>query len=184
VATFAQIAKAVRAPARTLILEPWVFADEWDGKPKGNVCVGLRLLSEADKSKARGEAEKSADDLHPQRSVNWTDAFNDAVMRQVGALGICDPNDVTRPTGVLPYAEEQVRVALTSRGTRFLFESLERYEIESSPIGEEVDAATLRELSERIAIVSIATVKPSVRRLAHHVLEELRAVTDLPEPDQ
>jgi len=183
-AKFAKIANIPRPPARTLVLEPWVFADEWGDKPSAKVCVGLRLLSEADKSKARSEAERIASEFHRQRGPNWTDAFNDAVMRQVVALGLCDPNDVTRPCELLKFAEEQVRFALTSRGTRFIFEALDRYEIESSPIGSEIGDDELQELAKRAAIAAASRLRPSERRLAHHLLEELRDVTELPELDQ
>ena len=172
---FAKVVKAVRAPGRTLVLEPWVFADEWEDKPKAAVCVcvGLRLMSEVDKLKARVEAERLADELHPGRGEYWVDACNDAIMRQVVALGICDPNDVTKPAPVLPYAEEKVRYALTSRGVRFIFEAIDRYELESSPIGTEATGAVLADLAALLPTVKVEELRPGLRRLIHHVFEEL-----------
>src|SRR5688500_17759690 len=103
--TFSQVTKKTRAPGRTIILEQWVFADEWAEKPREPVCVGLRLMADGDKSKARAAAEKFADELHPKRGPNWLDAFNDCLVRQVSALALCDPNDVTRPAALFPMAE-------------------------------------------------------------------------------
>lgn len=144
--TFADVTREARAPARTILLEPWVFADDWDGKPDAAVCVGLRLLADGDKTRARGEAEKHADEAHPHRGPNWLDCFNDALMRQAVALCICDPNDTRKPSALLPYAEEQVTAALTSRGARHIFDELERYEIESSPLEEPITDAEIDHL--------------------------------------
>lgn len=171
--TFAQVTKAARPPARTLVLEPWVFADEWEHRPREAVCVGLRLMSEADKSKARAEADKLADELHPTGGPNWTDAYNDCLVRQVAALGICSPNDVTKPSEILPYAEEQVRFALNSRGANWIFDEFRRFEIELTPLEPEATDAEIDELCELLGNES--TVVPSaLRKLLHHVLDELR----------
>src|ERR1043166_31170 len=96
---------APKTPGRTLVLQPSVFADEWKRKPKAPVCVGLRLMSEADRSRSRAEAERIADDHHPRGGANWVDCFNDALVRQAAALGICDPNDATKQqdTRALPH---------------------------------------------------------------------------------
>jgi hypothetical protein len=175
--TFSQLTAKTRAPARTLVLEPWVFADEWEGKPGEPVCVGLRLMSEADKGKARAEAEKHAHEMHPNGGPNWTDAFNDCLIRQVAALGLCDPNDVSKPCEILRYAEEQVRFAITSRGARSIFDAHERYEIESSPLEAEATDEELTELAELLDEQPEA-LRGNERRLLRHVLEVLRARAD------
>lgn len=175
-ATFAQITKKPRPPGRTVVLDTWVFADEWDGKPREPVCVGLRLMSEGDKSKARAEAERLADELHPKRGANWVDAFNDCLIRQVAALGICDPNEVTKPSDILPLAEEQVRFALTSRGARFIFDEHDRYEVEVSPLYEPLTDEELAECARLLEACGPMLDQPK-RKLLRGVLEALREVS-------
>lgn len=170
--SFTQLAAKRRAPGKTIVLPLAVFADKWDRCPDSPVCVGLRQMSEGDKTKARGEAERLADEVHPRGGPDWVDCYNDALMRQVAALGICDPNDVKRPSDLLPFAEEEVRFALTSFGARFIFEELQRYEIEVSPLESE---ATDEELARLVMLLeghAHALTGPH-RRLLRAILEEL-----------
>lgn len=165
-----------RRPGRTLVLEPWVFADDWERKPDGAVCVGLRIMSDGAKSKARAEAEKLARELHPTGNVHTLEAYNDALMRQCAALGISSPNDVEAPSEILPVAEEQVRYAISSRGARFIFESLLKYEIESSPLTPEADDAELDELVAMLALLKLMTGEraATARRFARYALDAIR----------
>lgn len=172
-AAFAKIVKQARPPGRTLILEPWVFADDWSSKPSSPVCVGLRLMAEIHKSTARADAEKAADELHPSRGVDWIDAYNDAAMRQVVAMGICDPNDVDKVAPILQLPQEQVKFALSTRGVKFLFEAIDRYEIEASPIGMPAEKRDCERLAQKLAAVDPYTLPLGLRRLISHVLERL-----------
>lgn len=178
---FSEIVSAQRAPGRTIKAEPWVFADEWPDKPNEPVCFGIRLMSESDKSKARAVAEELADALHedgrharnPEKLGNWVDAYNDALIRQVAALGVCDPNDVTTVHGLLPYAEDQVRVALTSAGARWLFDQIEQYEIEISSVDPLLETGEVEELCARLD-AQFDELSNSDRKLLAHVLARLR----------
>lgn len=167
-----------RPPARTLVLESWVFADAWADRPVGAICVGLRLMSEADRQRARSEAERLALELHPRGGLNAVDAFNDALLRQTVAHGICDPNDVTKEHERLQCAEDAVGIALTSRGARFIFDALERYEIEASSSTPEASDEDLEELS-RLLQCGVVDLLPTarsglVRRLLATALDEIR----------
>ena len=167
-----------RRPARTLVLEPWIFADEWESKPPKAVCVGLRLMSERDKQRARAEAEKLALELHPRGGPNWVDAFNDALVRLICAFGISDPNDVEQPSDILQMAEDQVRLALTSSGARFIFDALVRYEVETSALAPEATDEDINDLGERIGsgelLVLTGARAANVRRFLRYALDELR----------
>lgn len=172
--TFGQIInKQVRPPGRTLVLPTWVWADEWQNRPTDEVCVGLRLMPDADKSKARSEAERLADELHARRGPNWVDAFNDCLVRQVAALGICDPNDVSKPSSVLPLAEDQVRVALTTEGARFIFDAYQVYELEASPLSPEATDEELLQLSQ-LLWSDADRFRTAERRLLKDVLERMQ----------
>lgn len=174
---FAEVTKGTRPPARTLVLEPWVFADDWGQKPREPICVGLRLMSEADKTRARREAEDFADELHKKRSNDWLDARNDYLVRQVVAVCLCDPNDVSKPSQILPYAEEQVRFALTSRGAAFIFHAYDQYELETSPLEREATDGDLAALGE-ILLNEPAVFTKAQRRLLAHVLDDVSEDAD------
>lgn len=171
--SFSQLVKKRRPPARALLLEPWVFADEWDRKPSEPVCVGLRLMSESDKGKARAEAERIALEYHPNGGENLGDAYVSALIRQVAALAICDPNDVTKPSEILPLAEEQVRFALTSRGAEHIFEAYRRYEVETSAIETLADKDDVTELVATLGKLDVEALQPSDRRLISYLLDRL-----------
>ncbi len=176
---FQKVAKKARAPGRTLEIEPWAFADDWDGKPKATICVGLKLVSETDKTVARTEAEKLADELHPRRGPLWVEAYNDALMRQVVAVGICDPNDIEKPCDTLKLAQDMVGHALTSRGTAYIFNAVDRYEIETSPIGVPASKSEVERLCELLGKTDVEALPVATRRMLSHVLEQL----ELLQPD-
>lgn len=173
---FAEVAEALRTPGKTLILKPWMFADDWHGKPTTDVCVGLRLMSDLEKTKARGEAERYMLEVHPYGGDNAVDCFNDTLLRQVVALGICDPNDVMKPSDVLPLAEMQVREALTSNGAATIYEEIHRYEVEVSNIRQEATDDDLLDLVEYIESGDIHTAANAsvVKRFLRYALDELR----------
>ena len=171
---FAQAKAKITAPGATLLLPLWVFADEWEGKPDAPVCVGLRLLSENDKIQARALASKQANELHPDRSDDWIDCFNDAVQMQIDALGMCDPNDVRKPTELFALSpEDQVPNAFTSKGAAFVFQAIQRYEVASSPIGTLAEADDLERLAALLGKVDLASVGPGTSRTITYLLELL-----------
>jgi hypothetical protein len=174
-ATFAQAVEASPVPGTTLLLELWVFADEWETKHKlhGAVCVGLRLLADKEKTKARFTAEELADQVHPARDHNWIDAYNDALMRQVAALALCDPNDVRKPFEFMQYAESDVSDALTSAGVTFIFRAFERYERETDANVAPAGAAEIKRLGALLPFVEPAQLRVGLRRTISEVLEEL-----------
>lgn len=165
--------KGQRAPGTTLILEPWVFADRWSNKPAEPVCVGLRLLGDIEKTKARQLAEELAKETHPDGGANWIECFNDCIIRQVAALGMCDPNNVSRPHELFPYAEAQVSEALTSPGALFIFEAIDRYEIGASPIGVAAGADEIQALAALLPNVRPDEMPKGLRRLLSYVVDEL-----------
>lgn len=167
-------------PPRTLVLPPSVFASEWTSRPREPVVVGLRLLADGEEQTARAEAVRCASELHPEAfTEEWLEAYNDALLRWIVARGICDPNDLTQPSQVLPMAEDQVRSALTSLGVRFIFDAIERLQVETSPLYSEASSEEIEELRHRLANAELGSLTPTAagraRRLLRYVLLELRA---------
>jgi hypothetical protein len=159
-----------------LVLPLWVFADEWEGKPDAPVCVGLRLMSSQDTDKARSVAEQHADELHPMRGDNWVDCFNDAIRRQIAALGMCSPNDLLKPPEILPLPEDQVLAALTPDGAAFIYRAIDQYAIETSSITVPASAPELERLANLLPLVQPEALDMALRRLITHVTDEIDLV--------
>lgn len=172
--------KQVIAPGRTLVLKPSVFADEWADKPREDVCVGLRLMSEEQKFTARRDSDEFARELHPKGGGNQIDAFNDALMRQLVAFGLCDPNDVSRPWEGMDTPENDVQFALTSQGVVFIYQAIRLYEIESGAAHREITNDEFPMLFEELEIGTLDSLpsgrQGELRRLLGYVLDELRDV--------
>lgn len=175
---FGEAKSRVRTPGATLVLPLSCFADDWLNKPDAPVCVGLRLLSEEDRRKARHVAEQQASELHPAGGDGWIECYNDGAKRQVAALAMCDPNDVTRPSELFPYAEDQVLAALTISGTEFIFSAVEQLEIDSSPLEQLATAQTLTRLARLLPLVNPANLNGRLGRRISAMLEEVEGLVD------
>jgi hypothetical protein len=178
VTTLAKAVEKIRPPGCKLILEPWAFADSWERKPSGNVCVGLRILSEAENTTARAEAATLARQLHPEGGDEQTDCFNDALLRWLVATAVCDPNNVDSPAPVFGATDEElIRVAMTERGIRFVFDSLLKYQVETSPLYPEIGDDELGELSTLMLGGAADLLPPGARSTAkRHLLFALDAL--------
>ncbi len=175
---FTQAKERNKTPSRTLVLPLSCFADDWAGKPDSPICVGLRLLSEDDRRKARKTAEDQATEFHPLGGDGWIECFNDAVKRQVAALAMCDPNDVTQPSETFRYAEEQVLAAFTIRGTQFVFDAVEQLEIDSSPLERLADREALDRLAKVLGLVDPEALNGRLSRRVSCMLDELAPLVD------
>lgn len=177
---FEQAKAKIRTPGCKMLLPLWVFADDYAGRPDGEICVGLRLLSENDKSLARSLATKRADELHQVRDDAWTDCFNDTLQLQIDALAMCDPNDVAKPPEIFSIPEDQIPFAFTSRGAAHVFRRLQRYEIEVSsaePLADLSDTKRLAAHLQQLTPMMLAVLSPGPRRLMAYLNELLEPLT-------
>lgn len=169
------------APPRTLTLPASIFASDWGARPKDSIAVGLRSLSEGDLQTSTSEATKFALGVHPEGGEAFVDAYNDALIRWALARGLCDPNDVHGPCPVLPLPDEEaVRCAFTKAGARWIFDELERLQIETSPIYPEADEDDIRALGDFLSrdepLWPLEGLRERrARRLLRFVLEEIQA---------
>lgn len=178
--TQADLERDVRAPVRTLVVEPASFADEWRGRPSEPVCCGLRRIPADDVENARRQAIETAWQRHPRKEhiAARREAYNDAVMRWCVARGTCDPNDVTAPWDLWQgMPEDLVFVALTVEGVRFVYDALEAFAIETSPVQREALDEELSGVAGRLAGASPA-VAARARRLLAFALDLLPAAKE------
>lgn len=179
--TFAA-AKAARdrTPVRHVVLRSDAFADDWAEKPEdgGEIAIGLRKISDADSTTARAEAAKFAMDMHDDET-GQVEAFNDALMRWLVVRGTCDANNNTLNAPLFDGSEENVRNALTSKGIRYVWDEIEKFHLETSPlvpVATNEDMLALAELLKRPELLEQMTVGAAlrVRKLLGFCLSELR----------
>ncbi len=160
-----------KTPPGTLSLPPEVWATTWDERPTEPVVVGLRLLSEYDRREALKQARSNA-----AKSERPEESFDDAAVRLLVAVGICDPNDATATSSLFPYPHDQVFLLLTESGARYIFDAMQKLEVEISPRFLEADADDIVELVEMLASGGVEALDDQDRGAA---LRHLRYVFDI-----
>jgi hypothetical protein len=173
---FAQVRSEVRAPGKLVTLRPGDFADEWRNKPKGDIVLGLRLIPAREEESARSVAAKA--ELAADTAEAAIVAYNRAAMGWIVARSICDPNSVTKPHPAFPDAEDQIPDALTTSALARIFDAIEAYQVEASPIFRE---ATDDECLDLCALLEGEEILPGldpikaarVRRFLAFALDEL-----------
>lgn len=146
--TFAQILETRSlTPERHVVLEPSAWADDWNEKPVGEFAFGLRKISDADTQTARAEAVKYAISMHDDRE-GQIESYNDALMRWLIIRGTCDSNNVLQNAPIFDGSEENLRNALTSKAIRYVWDEMERYHLECSPVVSEATDEDFLELGE------------------------------------
>lgn len=132
---FSQSIRIVPPPV-VVDLPASAWAQTWQSAPTQAVRVGLRLLAANDYTTARAVAADKACTLHPEGPMparhDFQDAYNDALMIFAVARGTCDPSDISLPW--LEAAEDNLGLALTPDGVRYLWDALERLRVQSSPL--------------------------------------------------
>lgn len=178
-----------RKPARTLLLPPSTFEDAWEKKPKADIVVGLRLLSETDEQHARAFASKQVvliytneDDAKIVDVQAANETYNDCTFECSVARAICDPNDVTKPHPLFPVAEAQVPAHFTSDGIRFVWDAMHRMRVELSPLVLPIDDEAARRLAKAIAAGALSRLdradEVSARKLLASVAAMLPPASD------
>ena len=124
--TFATNEKnAPRQAEAFVVLPPIAFSDEWRDRPKTEVCVGLRRLSEQDEKVSMEQGRKIVfrDHMREGKVVDedmaW-ESYNQELMRYMMARAMCDVNDVSKP--FFEFAEDTIHVALTPEGLKLVWD--------------------------------------------------------------
>lgn len=178
--TFAE-AKAARTriPTRHVVLRTDAFAEDWQEKPDGGeIALGLRKVSDADTTTARAEAAKFAINMHDDRE-GQIEAFNDALMRWLIVRGTCDANDVSKNAPLFDGSEENVRNALTSNAIRYVWDEIDKFHIETSPIvtaASDEDMVAFADLVRRPTLLQHMTPGAAlrIRKLIGFCMSEMR----------
>lgn len=176
---FAEVQAAAASKPKHITVEPSFWPPTWDSRPRTNVVLGLRALSEADVGAADQQAQREAESLHESPGEPQTLAYNDALRRWCVARALCDPNDSSKPHPLFQMAEDQIAHCWTPQGVRYVFEELERLILESGPLHPVATDEDVAELAALLltgdALVSLDELQQRrARRLLAFVLEELR----------
>jgi hypothetical protein len=181
--TFEQTAAAYRTQrakgaSATIVLHPSDFASDWPNDPKEDICCGLRILSADGEDSAKEQAYKKAIDATGDIDAElrrWYLIF-------YCALALCDPNDVERHCEPFDMASDQLPVALTSQALLRIYDTAERFKIESSPLFPEATDEEIGDLAGELlggGVDDLAKTNPvvaaRVKRYAKLILDDLRA---------
>jgi hypothetical protein len=130
-------------------LKPSAWADVWDGKPSAPELVGVRLVSEADYARARGEGDRTATALHPRGGDQWVEAFNQAVMHFILGHALCLHDNMDEP--LFEMQEFVISHRLTTAGTTRLWDALVELGIVDSPLSPEISEDGAQGLAASLA---------------------------------
>jgi len=125
--TFANTAAQEKGkPDRIVVLGPELFAHDWKGRPRAEVAVGLRVISEKDVQVGRAEASKymvkmfGLDDGSLRDREQAFACWNDRWLAYAIGCAACDPNDSKKP--YFQLAEEDAIRMLSSEGLHRLWD--------------------------------------------------------------
>lgn len=180
-----------RLPPDAITVPLAAFSPEWEDRPKGDVCLGLRPVPPRDLEDARKAAADAATELFPRVLEGepffslWEDHYYDMLLRSIVARGTCDPNDVAEPwEGWRDDPDDSARMFLTTSGAQMIFDAWERMRIGldvtiAPATDDEVD-----ELADRAGDIDRLD-RARALRIRRHVtfcLAELRALKPLESP--
>jgi hypothetical protein len=170
-------------PEATVVLEPSDFGDEWQGRPKGPVALGLRRLSAAQdqgaQEMARRDLLERPEDAAPLTEDERVDLYNEFVIVRFVARALCDPNDARKPCDLFAAPDVEIPKALRSETIKRLWHTLEREVVGTSPVYREATDDEMVELSQACAAGAewALGLPPSrearVRRFAAFLLDEM-----------
>lgn len=140
-------------PARRVLTLPVsAFAENYVGRPRHPVQMGLRLVGESTLSNAMEMAAKSATEAHPDNQPIdlRAEVYNDFLITNILAQACVHPHDLTAHF-FAPGPEDLIRDALAPGGVRFLWQAYERFSIEDSPVSPEASDDDLAVFAVQIA---------------------------------
>ncbi len=128
-ATRAEIREAEgQIPKKIIALLPEHFLETFTKRPTGEVAAGLRLLSQAEEMRCKGEAEAVVKAWSKATGITGDAAverYNDELVVHVVACALTSCNKVEEP--YFKHAAEAARVKLNSVGLRCVFDQLVDY---------------------------------------------------------
>ncbi|NUP08455.1 MAG: hypothetical protein HOW73_20590 [Polyangiaceae bacterium] len=166
-------APARRAPARTMMVPPSVFADTWQGKPDEAIRLGIVFIAEEAQTRAAAMAQQSAEGEFPNGpEQSAIDAFNTHLMANTLCRVLCDEDDVSR-LFFEDAPEMAIRVAMTDRGIARVWESYQRILTEESPLSDEATDAEIAQLGRLLADGAVSRLTPEWQRRMRRLFGEV-----------
>lgn len=166
-----------RIAKRVLVLTPDMFIDTCENRPNEEVAIGLRKIADGDVQIARAEAAKYAIEMHNDRE-GQIEAFNDCLMRWMIISGTCDPNDIAHSTSLFEGSEENVKMMLTPQTIRFLWDHIDAFQVESSPLVPAIDDEDIDRVASRLLMGPLPEAMPQadqirIRKFLGMILRDL-----------
>jgi hypothetical protein len=180
-----------RIPPDAITVPARAFSLDWEERPLGDVCLGLRPLPARDLEDARKAAADAASRLYPRASEGepffslFADHYHDMLLRNIVSRGTCDPNDVTQPwEGWREDPDELARTHLTTEGTQLIFDAWERMKLANDVSAKPASDDDVEDLIDRVTTIDHLPRGRAmrVRRLLAFCLAELRTLEPTIDP--
>jgi len=171
-------AAGARRALRTVPVAPGMFASDWEKRPAASIVVGLRLVSANDEEVARAQGWRRVAQF-AKTEADAVEQYNDELVSWIVGRGLCDPNDTAASHPLFSFQEDEVRLAFTAPGLRYLFDAIERMAVESAPAFGLADDEDLAELAAALTAARVDGLPRAhglrVRRFARFILDDLTA---------
>jgi hypothetical protein len=162
---FEQAVGETVAPPRVVKLPVSSWRSAYEGKPEVDISVGLRLPSQDETEGIEREALRTMrENLGADTDKAFAiQSYQEAKLVNLVATCICDTDDVSACHPLFETPNATLPLVLTKEGLRYLFDQIERLQIDSSPIfpeASDTDVDALMELIRDGALPRLSSTNP------------------------
>lgn len=153
---------------------PSAFVTSWELAPRESILLGLQLIGPTQQReiiRLAREHIKAGDG----EALDAVESFELAVMRYFVWFGICDPNNTTKNPQLF-QTSQSVFDGLTESGARFVFDAIQKLEIETSPRSIEASEDEIIDVVSAIGDGRLGELDPRQQSAALRYLKELHTL--------
>lgn len=152
-------------PPRVVKLPVSAWRSAYEGRPEVDIRVGLRLPSQDETEGIEREALRTMrDNLSADTDEGFAlRSYQEAKLVNLVAVCLCDTDDVSACHPLFETPNATLPLVLTKEGLRYLFDQIERLQVDSSPIfpeASDTDVAAMLELLQDGALERIRESNP------------------------
>lgn len=169
-------AKVAEPAPHFITIKPTAFVTKWTGRPMQEVACGIRTISLGTIEEARSAADAKAKALHGYDSPLFDECYNDALVREAVAAGICDPNDIDKPPMWMKAPIDEAQF-FTPEAARHVYDEIARYCAKVSPTNVPLSDDEVMRLASLLAVGTLSELPSELatshRRWLRELLDDL-----------